>query len=375
MIVMDEVDGMGGSDRGGLVALQAVIKTSKVPIVCICNDRQSPKIRSLANNCFDLKVRRPTKTQIAQRLMEIGRKEGLQMEQNAAEILAEQVGNDIRQVINASQMWRAMSTTMKYMDMKENMGRIEKDKVLRQSPFDACLQILGGPGRTSFQDRYDSFFIDYSLVPLLVQENYIDASKGSAALKAMDEADRLERLSQAAHAVSDMDIVGPGRMGQDMHWDLLPVQAAFSVRVGSLIQGFQAFPSFPKWLGKNSTTSKSRRLTQELCFHTMENVGVGFGTMRQTYVPYITTLLLAPLLTKGSDGVPEVLTMLQAYGLSKEDLMENLRELAFTVEKDKVLRGMLINFVVLLIYILYPLFAISLSSLVKVRRLYDILLL
>ena len=32
-------------------------------------------------------------------------------------------------MINASQMWRAMSTTMKFMDIKENMGRIEKDKV------------------------------------------------------------------------------------------------------------------------------------------------------------------------------------------------------------------------------------------------------
>lgn len=51
------------------------------------------------------------------------------MEQNAAEILAEQVGNDIRQVINASQMWRASSTSMKYTDIKNNMNRIEKDKV------------------------------------------------------------------------------------------------------------------------------------------------------------------------------------------------------------------------------------------------------
>jgi replication factor C subunit 1 len=330
---------MGGSDRGGLVALQAVIKKSKVPIICICNDRQSPKIRALANNCFDLKVRRPTKTQIAQRLMEISRKEGLVMEQNAAEVLAEQVGNDIRQVINASQMWRAMSTTMKYMDLKENMGRIEKDKVLRQSPFDACMQILGGPPKTSFNDRYDSFFIDYSLVPLLVQENYIDAGKGSGYIRGLPEGDRMEKLSMAADAVSDMDIVGPGRMGSDMHWDLLPVQAAFSVRVGSLLQGFQAFPAFPKWLGKNSTTGKTKRLTQELCFHTMENIGVGFGTMRQTYVPYMTTLLLAPLLARGSDGVPEVLHMLQSYGLSKDDLMENLRELAFTVDKDVQLRG------------------------------------
>lgn len=52
------------------------------------------------------------------------------MEHNAAEILAEQVGNDIRQVINASQMWRASNTSMKYTDIKNSMNRIEKDKVV-----------------------------------------------------------------------------------------------------------------------------------------------------------------------------------------------------------------------------------------------------
>ena len=31
-------------------------------------------------------------------------------------------------------------------------------QVLRQSPFDACMQIIGGP-KTSLQERYDSFFI------------------------------------------------------------------------------------------------------------------------------------------------------------------------------------------------------------------------
>lgn len=52
---MDEVDGVGAGDRGGLQALIQVIKDSKVPIICICNDRQSMKIKSLANYCYDLK--------------------------------------------------------------------------------------------------------------------------------------------------------------------------------------------------------------------------------------------------------------------------------------------------------------------------------
>ena len=34
--------------------------------------------------------------------------------------------------------------------------------------------------------------------------------------------------------------------GADQHWELLPTQAAFSLRVGSIISGFQAFPAFPQ---------------------------------------------------------------------------------------------------------------------------------
>ena len=38
MILMDEVDGCGASDRGGLGALVKVIKDTKIPVVCICNE-------------------------------------------------------------------------------------------------------------------------------------------------------------------------------------------------------------------------------------------------------------------------------------------------------------------------------------------------
>ena len=48
---MDEVDGMSGNeDGGGIGELIALIKSSLVPIICIFNDRQHSKIRSLANH-------------------------------------------------------------------------------------------------------------------------------------------------------------------------------------------------------------------------------------------------------------------------------------------------------------------------------------
>lgn len=62
---MDEVDGMAGNeDRGGVQELIALLKSSKVPIICMCNDRQHPKIRSLANHCFDLRFYKPRIEQI-----------------------------------------------------------------------------------------------------------------------------------------------------------------------------------------------------------------------------------------------------------------------------------------------------------------------
>ena len=41
LIIMDEVDGMSSGDRGGITAMINLIKNSRVPIICICNDRQS----------------------------------------------------------------------------------------------------------------------------------------------------------------------------------------------------------------------------------------------------------------------------------------------------------------------------------------------
>jgi len=41
LIIMDEVDGMSSGDRGGITAIINMIKNTKIPIICICNDRQA----------------------------------------------------------------------------------------------------------------------------------------------------------------------------------------------------------------------------------------------------------------------------------------------------------------------------------------------
>ena len=60
LIVMDEVDGMSSADRGGMRLIK-LIKASKTPIVCICNERMKSNVRTLANHCYDLRFQRPTR--------------------------------------------------------------------------------------------------------------------------------------------------------------------------------------------------------------------------------------------------------------------------------------------------------------------------
>ena len=55
---MDEVDGMTASDRGGVAKLIQLLKKTKIPIICICNDRQSTKVRSLRSHCLELSYRK-----------------------------------------------------------------------------------------------------------------------------------------------------------------------------------------------------------------------------------------------------------------------------------------------------------------------------
>ena len=101
---MDEVDGMSGGDRGGVMELISCIKASKIPIICICNDRYNQKLKSLQNYTLDMSFSRPTKPQILNRMLKIAADEGIAMEAAAMECLIETTNNDIRLIINQLQM-------------------------------------------------------------------------------------------------------------------------------------------------------------------------------------------------------------------------------------------------------------------------------
>ena len=327
-IIMDEVDGIGGGDRGGNAALIRMIKKTRNPIICICNDSHSPKVRSLAFSCYDLKFQRPTKTMASQRCAAIAQREGLGIEPNALEALAESCGSDMRMILNQLQMLARSSayqdTGVRYMDMKQRISENSKDIGVMMGPFDACKKLLNTSEaqRLSFRERLDMFFVDFSLVGLLVHENYLRSVE-----KKPVTPDGLRRCAYSADLMTVSDMLHK-RISFDQEWSLLPDMGIVGAVYPSLMtNGFVRFPSFPQYLGKCSTMSRTKRLQHELQAHLRLTGGAGRDLVTSGYGELLYKRLVQPLVSGHPGGLEQTVATLDAYGLRKEHLQEHLTEL------------------------------------------------
>lgn len=326
-LIMDEVDGMAGNeDRGGVQELISLIKQSKIPIICMCNDRSHPKIRSLANYCFDLRFQRPRVEQIKGAMMSVAFKEGLKIPPPAMNEIILGANQDIRQVLHNLSMWSARNKALTYDEAKSNANNAKKDTKI--GPFDVVRKVFGSDGDNSHMtliDKLDLFFHDYSIAPLFVQENYIHV-KPAAAGGNMKK--HLVLLSKTADSICDGDLVDRAIRSKQT-WSLLPTQAIYaSVLPGELMRGYMSqFPNFPSWLGKHSSTGKHDRITQELAMHMSLRTRASKGALNLDYLSYMRDKLVQPLLTQGSDGVQEVVDLMDNYYLMKEDF-DNIMEIS-----------------------------------------------
>ncbi|KAH9699369.1 Replication factor C subunit 1 [Citrus sinensis] len=215
VLIMDEVDGMSAGDRGGIADLIASIKISKIPIICICNDRYSQKLKSLVNYCSDLRFRKPRKQEIAKRLMQIANAEGLEVNEIALEELADRVNGDIRMAINQLQYMSLSLSVIKYDDIRQRLLSSAKDEDI--SPFTAVDKLFGfNGGKLRMDERIDLSMSDPDLVPLLIQENYINYRPSSAG---RDEVKRLSLIARAAESISDGDIFNV-QIRRNQQWQL-----------------------------------------------------------------------------------------------------------------------------------------------------------
>lgn len=307
-LIMDECDGMSSGDRGGMAQLIALIKKSKMPVLCICNDRNDTKVRSLASHCVDLRFARPNAREVGVALRRVAQAEGYSVADADLERIATSCNADIRQMLNLLQMWRPVGggggpggkTTLR----AEDIDSRNTFKDVQVGPFDVANKFFTDSHRP-VDERLRHYFVDSGMTSLMVQDSYLGVNsmpampaglKGAPA--ARQQLWQLNRLVQASESIAAADVVGQ-RIARDQTWGLAPLHGVLAcVAPGSYVTHSPTSPpalrridascdacrytsqcrhryargpcgrvGFPAWLGKNSTRNKRSRMLRETTAH------------------------------------------------------------------------------------------------------------
>ena len=293
IIIMDEVDGFTTQERGGIGELASLIRKTNIPIICIAN-QLVPKLAPLQKVSLVVKFTRPDKSTIATALLAICKKEGISRTKAGLEVLCEQNGNDIRSLLNQLEFGTASS---------------EKDPSLRLDLFSATQKLMS-QRHLPLSDAEDCVYVDYTMVPLMVQEAYISASR------------TLDEAVHASEEISFGDLVS-SLQWNTQDWSLLPHVVHSTVAVSRKTSGPCPFQIFPKLLGKNSTRGKRRRFLEDAG----RARGQSASSMRLEEIDAIQTIFLKPIsLLKGEKKdlpvIQEIISRMDAIQLNRDQLID-----------------------------------------------------
>lgn len=330
VLIMDEVDGMSSGDRGGVGALNALIKKTKIPIICIANDAQAQKLKPLTYTCFQLPFKKPEAAAIRSRVLSICFKEGLEIPANVIDQLIQGAQSDIRQVITMLSTWRLSHKTMDFDQGKALVKMNEKYTLM--TPWGIMNKILGpysfsATSQETINDKTDLYFQDHSFVPMFMQENYLRPDPARAKQYDGPEKDmkRLEFFDKAASAISDGDLIDAMIHSSGQHWSLMPFHAIQSTVLpayftyGQMAHFGPSGISFPAWFGQNSKQSKLQRQLNDVQSHMRLRISSNKAEARMSYIPALNLRLVEPLVDSGTSAVDDVIECMDTYYLSKED--------------------------------------------------------
>ncbi|SPC66629.1 related to replication factor C protein [Ustilago sp. UG-2017b] len=327
VLIMDEVDGMSGGDRGGVGAINALIKKTKVPIICICNDRRDQKMRPFEHTTFNLSFRKPDAAQVKSRMLSIAFREKLKIPGEVMAQLIEAARSDIRSLINMLSAWKLGKDTMDF-DESKLLGS-DQTKPGLTTPFSlysdlSSASMFSATSRKTLNDKAELYFQDHSLLPLMVAENYVKARPMLLGQHSgpMKEVKHLHLLSKASESISDGDIIDRMIHASEPHWSLMPLHSiASSVRPCSFIYGGTqtGFPTFPSWLGQSSKQQRLLRSLVDLQAKMSLVCSTSRHDLRQHYVPTMWGMLVNPILQQGSNGVDKVIGLMDEYYLGIAD--------------------------------------------------------
>ncbi|KAI5191347.1 replication factor C subunit 1 [Nematocida sp. AWRm77] len=269
VILLEEVDSMGVSDRGGLQEILSLVKSSRVPVIMTANDKTNPKIKSLLGQCHVVVYHKIDNRTMANYFKKIVEKEGVPVPENTLAQLAIVSGGDLRYGINMLQY-----ICRKKEISKEDLKALSKHDT-SPSLFDTT-KLLFSPG-LSVAKKYSAYYEDPTLALQMVFENYVEGSIHTVA----DISDSLSRADTIERAM-----LYEGRK------EMFPLGGYFTaihppLRLMSRI-------NFSKYLGFSSSRKAKQQKYRMLCQHLGHGKYAG-GWSSIYYLPVISSVLQSKL--------------------------------------------------------------------------------
>jgi replication factor C subunit 1 len=179
----------------------------------------------------------------------------------------------------------------------------------------------------------DLFFIDYDLVPLLVQENYLSSAEKTGDLE------QLKRIHRAADSIARGDIANL-LIRKDQNWKLLDTFGFnSSLYPAHLVANFCPFAQFPQFYGKFSSERKMLREIKELSSATMGAITGTRESIKFDYGPAILNMLKYHMKKGSEDSIDQAFTVYENYGLTPDLVKEHLLDIIFNPMKVDLMDG------------------------------------
>ena len=231
VLVVSDID--SGNDYGFISSLTECIKETRIPIICICDNRYDQSIKPILNYCFDIKMTKPSFKEVYVLLYNVVINEKIRIKETELKELYEQSNGDIRFILNTLQL-----------GIKTSKKNVQSTNI-----FETTGKILSMD--ETIDDKYATYWLSSDLHPLMIQENYINNT-----MNVSDQLRKIENLDYSAQAISDMDLFET--QVNMTNWEFEPYVALNCIKAASKCNK-KYMVKFPQILGRISTTSKNKK--------------------------------------------------------------------------------------------------------------------
>lgn len=190
IILIDEVDGISGTDRGGVSELVSLIEESKYPIICTANDTWNQKLSPLRKKCEIIELKEISPSGIKKVLSDILKKEKYDMNTELLNKIAIKSNGDLRSAIN---------------DL-EAASKLDKDEVVeidernkKEDIFKAIRKVFQEKTTNEIIQVFDKVDMPIDEIVLWIEENIPKVYSGVELVKAYERLGKVDLFKGRIH--------------------------------------------------------------------------------------------------------------------------------------------------------------------------------